>query len=503
MRRVFIDDLPKYEEGRNKGNINWSKTTGDKVSFIYDDIKGIVLILGYNIRTRKLKIQYNKKIDEITTSGFIKCGLGNILNKYSKDFKIEIGTNFKDDKRDITITDREYRLEVNENGWKINRKWYKYKCNICGWTEGWKIETALLNKQKQGCSCCHGTTVVEGVNDIATTDTWMIPYIGEECAKTHTHYSSDLVQAICPDCGRIKSKKLRIYDICKRHKISCSCEDGQPYPEKYMFNVLEQLGLEFKTQLTKTTFEWCEDYKYDFYFKYNNELHICEVNGIQHYKETNRGRSLKFEQENDIVKKELALKNEVKEDNYIVVDGRYSELDYIKNSILNNEKIKNKFDLSVIDWIKAEEFALTNLCKKVCDLKRENPEITVTEISQLMKMGTDTVRTYLKTGNKLKWCKYIPIEEQFKNHVQRKKRLIDINTGIVFDSISDCKNKIYKMFGIAISRKSIADVCNQERLSYQGYIFKYIDNLTPEEYIKYDIENKLKELHNNFIKQDC
>ena len=50
MRKVFLDDLPRWDKGEGTGNIgtiNWSKCKGMKVSFMYDDIEGEVELIDY------------------------------------------------------------------------------------------------------------------------------------------------------------------------------------------------------------------------------------------------------------------------------------------------------------------------------------------------------------------------------------------------------------------------------------------------------------------------
>jgi hypothetical protein len=118
------------------------------------------------------------------------------------------------------------------------------------------------NIKKQGCACCCVSShiVVENVNSIYKTDPWMIPYIGEDNAKIHACNSHDRLYMVCPDCGRTKRSKLSINTLYANHSIGCSCSDSQPYGEKLMFSILEQLKLDFQTQLSKTTFKWCDKY---------------------------------------------------------------------------------------------------------------------------------------------------------------------------------------------------------------------------------------------------
>ena len=310
-QEIFLETLPKSNKNGRGNNkiILWDKCIGYKVNGIYDNINFEVEIVDYNKNKKNyLTIKYNNTEFEINTGGFVKCSLGKLFKKVTSDFKIEIGTKFKDKKRDIIITDREYRQNENHKTW--NEKWYKYTCNVCGWTEGWMLE-GVLTCQKIGCSCCHGNTAVLGINTIYDTDTWMIPYIGEECAKTHTYGSAEKVKVTCPDCGRIKPTKIPIKQLYTYHSIGCICFDSISFGEKFMFSILEQLELNFQTQLAKSTFNWCQNYRYDFYFKYNSEEYICEVHGEQHYKDA--WQELEKTQLNDKNKKELALKNGIKE----------------------------------------------------------------------------------------------------------------------------------------------------------------------------------------------
>ena len=170
---------------------------------------------------------------------------------YSKDFKIEIGTNFKDCKRDITIIDRKY--EKRRHGKSIvNEKLYKYKCNKCGFDCGkhwsnknkcykdelWIEESNLINN-KVGCSCCNkgNQIVVKGINDIATTNPELIDiFVNINDCYTHIKSSHDYCDFICKSCGNIKRTRI---DYVYSSGFSCSkCGDGISYTNKIMYNLL-------------------------------------------------------------------------------------------------------------------------------------------------------------------------------------------------------------------------------------------------------------------------
>lgn len=470
-RKIFLDELPRGGVGIASNKINWKNSVGCQIKFIYDDIEGYIYILEYITgKNPKLKIKYEDEEYVITVSKILECKLKRILKKKITNFKIEIGTIFQDDKRNLIITDRENRKDKDGN----NMQWYKYTCNKCGWTEGWMIKSNLLN-QYTGCSCCFGRTVVEGINDIPTTAPWMIPYFqgGYEEAKKYTCNSGKKIYPICPDCGRIKKNKITINNIYKI-QVKCSCGDNTPYPEKLMFAVLEQLGIDFQTQLTKTTFKWCDKYRYDFYFEYNNEQYIIETHGLQHYEKQKRknAKTLEEEQENDRVKKELAIKNGIKEENYIVVDCRYSKLEFIKQNILNS-RLNELFDLSSIDWLKAEEFTCTNLVKTACEYKRNNPNWTTEKIGNIMGHSGVTIRNWLLKGVKLGWCNYSGKEEIRKKHSGKPVEIFKngISLGI-FESIADLSRQSERLFGIKLDGGNISKAYNGKRKDLKGFIFK-------------------------------
>lgn len=400
MIQVTTNDLPKLNSGGNKGKVDWKNSIGHRVHFIYDDIEGDLEIVKYIPKEQKLIIKYNKKPNlKIKTSSFLK---GLFKNYISPNVEYKIGELIKTKTGTIQI------LDISTDG-KGNI--YNYKCNKCGWDKGFITKGHL--KEGKGCSCCYGRTVVEGINDIPTTTPWMVKYFqgGYDEAKLYTKCSSKKIYPICPDCGRVKNKSMNICDIFRRKSINCICGDRISYSEKLMFNLLEQLEKQdqikdFIYQYTSKNSIWCGKYKYDFYFEINNENYIIETHGLQHYEDSmKKWESLYESQRNDKLKRELALSNGIKEENYIVIDCRYSELEFIKNNILHS-KLNKLFDLSKIDWIKCKTFIYSNLIKNACDLWNNNIKNTK-EISIIMHLCQATIIKYLKIGKKLKWCDYV------------------------------------------------------------------------------------------------
>ena len=458
-------------------HIDWESTVGMKLGLLYEDEIYKVKVIKYNcIKGRGiLWIDYDGYVYDkgIEISHFKYGKFGKILKINTREFKINIGETFKDDKRDLVITDREYRIDKSG----IKRKWYKYTCNVCGWTEGWIEESNL--KIGKGCSCCSNRTAVLGINTIYDKAPWMMKWVSEEDAKRYAPNSHKRVEATCLDCGRKKEKK--IYDIYRNKSISCTCGDSISYPEKFIISVLMQLESEFQTQLSKSTFEWIGEKRYDFYLHSLNM--IIETHGLQHYEEnTNFKMSLKEVQENDLYKKQMAEKNGIK--NYIVIDCRRSDLEWIKNSILNS-KLNEFFDLSKIDWLKCEEFALKNIVKEVCDYWNNKEEWeTVVTIANDNKWGIkdrNTIRKYIKKGVELGWCHYHPREEYMKAMRRKEnsaKRIKIFKGGIlleIFESCHELSRQSEELFGVKLFPGNIYDVCNGKKSQYKGFTFRYID----------------------------
>ena len=311
----------------------------------------------------------------------------------------------------------------------IDRKGYWFKC-IDRPEHGSELKSVSNFTQGGGNITCNQC------NLIYVTHPHLVKYlVNKEDAYKYSKGSVGKILVKCPDCGH-----ERIMDITNLvyGGFSCSrCSDGISYPEKFITNVFEQLNRLFQTQLSKTSFKWCGSYKYDFYI---NEFNgICEAMGLQHYEES-RGNwgSLKDIQENDKDKEQLAKQNSI--NNYIVIDCRYSDMEWIKNNIMNRDPSRPDqpclaelldFKEDDIDWLKCDEFACSSRVKEVCNIWGKGIKNTL-KISEELKLGYTTVLKYLNKGVKLGWCNYNPKEANYKN----SKEIICLTTGEIFDSIA-------------------------------------------------------------------
>ena len=197
-------------------------------------------------------------------------------------WKHNINDKIKDEKRDLTIIDREARvtcISSKKGSSYIKIIWYKYHCNKCG-NEDWIREGDLDRKNEgRGCNaCCNPPQkIVLGINTIWDKARWMVDSFGvsEQDAKTHTPCSDDKVKVKCPHCGN--TKEIIIRNLYYRERIGCICSDGISYPEKFMYSLLKQLEIKF---IHHKTFNWSQNKEYDFYLPDYNAIIETHGNNI-------------------------------------------------------------------------------------------------------------------------------------------------------------------------------------------------------------------------------
>lgn len=313
-----------------------------------------------------------------------------------------------------------------------------------------------------GCTCCYNRTVVKGFNDIATTDPWMIEFLADkEDAYKYTSQSSRYVKAKCSDCGYEKYTLFKT--LYENHGFICpKCGDGVSYPEKFMYNTLEQLSVQFETQYSPL---WANKFRYDFYIpKFNL---IIETHGQQHYMNCgswNKNNQCKTDKE----KEELALNNGINK--YIIIDCRESQSEYIKKSILSSDLIY-LFDFSNIDWIKSNKYATNSMVKKVCLYYNEHKyTVSIKDMASHFKICRDTIRKYLNIGSKLGWCDYDKTKSNYT--ILRPIRIIETNDE--FESISSCIKQVEILYGIKLNQSCIWFVLTGKREHHKGFHFEYI-----------------------------
>lgn len=293
---------------------------------------------------------------------------------------------------------------ANEDAFDPNLKItdrYDAICPVCGHTKNTKIDNLI-----------HGYFYCDYCNSLGVKKPEIVKYLVNKSDANLSFGSHKKVMTRCPGCGN--ERLMEIESLYKQGYNCAKCGDGVSFPEKFLSCALEQLNVNFIKQLSSAQLTWCDKYKYDFYMP--EECVIIEAHGEQHYKDSFSkmgGRTAKDEQDNDERKEGLAKKHGI--NFYIVLDCRHSEIEWIKNSILNSQ-LAEIYDLSNIDWKQCEEFATSNLIKEVCNYWSEHNGLTTSDLAKIFKTVHKTIWQYLRQGAKLGWCNYSAENERAKKH---------------------------------------------------------------------------------------
>lgn len=469
-KNKYVDTslLPTITANRNFGKIDWKASVGLKIPFVYGDITGDIEILEYiKDDNHKVLAKYKDTVYPIRPSELTAGNIANLVgyrlknNKLSKiGYKFEVGESVNK----TFVVQKQIRI-ARKNG-AFDEKGYLVKCTKCG--EITDVTEANLS-QGRGCGVCRvsSTRIVPGVNDMWTTAPWLAELLNNpEDGYKYARNSSTELEFKCPCCSNIK--KVKAHAVYCRGFLSCNiCGDGFSYPEKFIANVLLQLGLDFIPQLNRSTFKWCENYRYDFYIPSLNT--IIEAHGKQHYEEsTLTNKTLAEEQLNDFKKQELALNNGISQ--YVVIDCKESELEYIKNSLLSNNLFV-ELGVENISWKECEKYAVHSMVKDVCDYwNSATNEITLTDLSNKFKLSKKTLINYLKRGTILGWCSYTP-SSKLSSTAFKGSEIICLQNKMIFDSFRKCSLESEDKLGTYINRKHISNSVYSAEATPEGYNF--------------------------------
>lgn len=275
-----------------------------------------------------------------------------------------------------------------------------FRCKTCN---GIFQRTPVVFKNgKSGCPYCSKTKkkILVGYNDMWTTHPERAKYLkNPDDGFKYTYNTTHPLEWKCINCHHCftKAPSHWVFDINEKFKCP-NCKDGFSYPEKFISNMLSQIGVSYITQLSCTTFEWCERYRYDFYLP---QYHmIIETHGIQHYEES--AWDLQRNIENDAIKEDLALKNGIR--HYVVIDCKYSDSNYIQNSIFQT-CLPEILDLRKVDFELCNIRSISNYMKNIWE-EWNNGNHNIREISKKYNIGVQTIEHYLQKGSECGQCTY-------------------------------------------------------------------------------------------------
>ena len=259
----------------------------------------------------------------------------------------------------------------------------------------------------------------------------------------------------CPNCGNKVLYSPR--DIQKLKYVPCKkCSDKISYPNKYMYNLLEQVGVQFETEYSPS---WIKPKKYDFYIP-NLKL-IIEMDGALGHGHKNKmngddgSESIKV----DMYKDEMASKMGL---TIIRIDCFISDSDFIKDNILKS-RMSEFFSLNNVDFLLCHKNAISSYKIKVCEKWNECHDMET--LLKNFKFARATMIKWLTQCAKYNMCDYDAKLQQHlsgkrniaKAYNANKKPVICLETNKVYESCREA----YKWLGYNIDGHSIQDNCNK------------------------------------------
>lgn len=337
---------------------------------------------------------------------------------------------------------------------------------------------------KLNCPYCCGKRVLKGFNDMWTTDNELASLLSNhEDGYKYTANTNKKLSWFCKDCEKefymIPSKLRNRLNKCPY------CSGNKSYGEKFLCNLFDQLYIPFEMHIK---FEWSDNKEYDFYIPESNC--IVEVNGKQHYTESDfsylGGKHYYEEIANDEYKKDIALTNGIS--NYIVIDARKSDMNWLKKSISNSElPILLNFNYKEIMWDKCNEYALSNEVKLICQKYNELKNIQL--VANYFHCSYNTVKNKLKQGTINGWCDYDGEKAKRQAQLENGQRVVETMSKAVIQLDID-GNFINKYPSIQQAQREtgyshIWDCINGKRKTAGGYQWRYADDCNEAKHVVY------------------
>lgn len=415
--KYYLDDIPLNKNG----SFDLKNSVGHHIKFKYNYLEGQINIIDYlkNKKYKKLIIEYKGDTKEIYASDLCRPSVYHRLifgAELRSPKKIGDHITRFDGKEFVVIGVSTRKLKDDKNN--DIRPYYRLKCLKCGS----EIVVDTKGLVKPPCYVCANHKSKPGYNDIPTTDPWMIPFFkDDEEASKYCAGSNTKIYPRCPTCGKTHDKKVSIALLKAHNGFRCKyCSDKIPYSEKIIINLLDQLHVRYYHEAGHQILPFdCKDRRYDFYLP--DYSCIIETHGIQHYQDANfNGYLVKAKNVQLIdLEKENIAKPYIQ--NYIVLDCRKSDIDYIKESVFNSKlPALLHFSIDEINWLECIESVCSTLIKKICD-RYHNDYIPVSQLAKEFNRCKDVIIDSLKKGEKLGWCTYSALINPYRKPVEAFK----------------------------------------------------------------------------------
>ena len=390
---------------------DWKSSLGKSVPFFYRGTSGILYIKELDpVKSQNVIVTYNNIDYSLKKSQVTKCELGKLFNFSTvNNYRFSVGEEIYDNNRNYLVLER---LRMTERRYKG----YRMRCLTCG--NDFEIREGNYNKGDR-CPYCSGHKILAGFNDLWTVRPDIaIDLTNPEDGYKYLPQSNKKVDFTCHICHSHLGYKT-ISDVYRNGLRCNSCGDKVSYPNKFLYNFLFDLGVDFSTEVV---FDWCKfpsfndanvivSGRYDALIKNNNTI-IEMDSGLGHGNKvyTNSGKTPEEDIYKDQCKTTLAKENGY---NIIRINCCYYDMtnqfkacrDGIINSTLND-----MYDLSLIDWNSIDARCQKSILLDICNLYELGKSSG--EIANILDKDLSSVIDYLHKGTEIGMCTYIPYKQR-------------------------------------------------------------------------------------------
>ena len=367
-------------------------------------------------------------------------------------------------------TQEEYVSQVNDvnpnfdiiSQYVNNRSNINYRCKKCGFIDHARADA--LYKYRP-CRNCEGNGwITYGVNDFYTLRPDIAKYMeDQELAHKIGSNRKEYVWFVCPDCGtRFQSKPVN----ASRYGLCCpSCSSGRSYPNKFMFNILKSIGIDFINEFSDS---WTEGYLYDFMFKVRSNKYLIEMDGAFHFQDNPKsGVSIEDALLRDEYKNKLAETNGynvVRIDcNYMNINERY---EYVKHNVLSS-KLPELIDFSMVDFDSCDLLSQKSDFIRICEIYDSGVH-DIDKIREIIGLSSTSIITHLKHSEEIGCSTYNHVNAMRERNEFLKNKVANTNGNLLY-----CIETNEIFYSIATAKRFYGGDINsylKGKISYAGML---------------------------------
>lgn len=269
------------------------------------------------------------------------------------------------------------------------------------------------NNIKVNCPICRKNNYKNFQNTVAYKYPDKVKYFkNPKEAELYSPRSEKIVNTVCPNCGHEQKKMICTFAKEKYYCVNCG-DKILSYPNKFLRWFLKnipvkQYDYEYKVKNDKLN----ETYYYDGFFEtLDGKKYLIEMDGRQHF------LGWKYETVEYIHTRDEHKNNFAIDNGYIIIriDCSQTYFAWIKNKI-KNSILGEIFNLDLLNW---EECNLIvygeNETKMICEDYCKG--MSIGELMDKYSFTKKKISSCLLKGNKMGWCKYVPINYERREYV--------------------------------------------------------------------------------------